>query len=320
VSAQNTQGRPTRRSGAKKSQSGQPARRAKPSAGAVRERQAAQRALAEARRTREGRHRRILTVLAPIGVALLAVTALVAVKLASDSGPSSGKQARAADAAVIAQVTGVSAATFDAAGAGKPYARATRIDDPITAGGKPRILYVGAEYCPFCAVERWPMIIALSRFGTWQGLRYAFSAAAPEVYPNTATFTFHGASYTSTWLSFTGVETHTNKVQGSGYAPLDTLSSADMAIFRAHDTQGSTPFIDLGGKFVIIGATYDPKHVVARTQAQIAATLDNPADANGASVIAAANVITASLCELTGGQPANVCSSSGVTAATKVLP
>ncbi len=137
---------------------------------------------------------------------------------------------------------------------------------------------------------------------------------------NTATFSFHGASYSSKWLSFTGVETHTNKVQGTGYVPLDTLSAADEAIFRAHDSQGSTPFVDIGGKFVIIGATYDPKVIVGHTQAQIAAALSDPSSSIGSGVLAAANAITASLCELTGGQPAKVCSSAGVTAAAKALP
>jgi hypothetical protein len=287
----------------------------------MRERQAAQRALVKARRAREGRNRRLWTVLAPIGIALLAVAVLVVVKATSDSGPKSGKAGRAATATVISQVTGVPASAFDAVGAGKPYGLPTRVDaEPLTADGKPRVLYVGAEYCPFCAVERWPVIVALSRFGEWHGLRYAFSAAAPEVYPNTATFTFHGASYTSDYLSFTGVETHTNRVQGSGYEPLDTLQGADLEVFRAQDSAGSTPFVDFGGKFVTIGATYEPKYVTGRTQAQIAATLADPTDETGAAIDAAANVITAALCELTGNQPANVCKSAGVTAAAKVLP
>lgn len=286
----------------------------------MRERQAAQRALVEARRAREGRNRRLWTVLAPIGVAVLAVTVLVAVKLASDSGPKSGKTATAADTAVIAQLTGVPASAFDKVGAGKPYGLPSRVDgDALIADGKPKVLYVGAEYCPFCAVERWPVIVALSRFGEWQGLRYAFSAAAPEVYPNTATFTFHGASYTSDYLSFTGIETHTNKAQGNGWEPLDTLAGADLEVFKAQDSAGSTPFVDLGGKFVIIGATYEPKYVTGRTQAQIAATLADPTEKTGAAIVAAANVITAGLCELTDNQPANVCTSSGVTAGAQVL-
>lgn len=334
VSSRNTPGSDTRRSSGKK-----PRRRAplaaphdatihnttphdsKPRGSTLRQRQEAQRALAEARRAHAGRTRRLWTVLTPIGVVLLAVAVLVAVKLASNSGPQSGKHVHAAAAQVITQVTGVPAAALDAVGAGTPYALPSRINgEPLVVDSKPRVLYVGAEYCPFCAAERWPLIVALSRFGTWRGLRYAFSAAAPEVYPNTATFTFHGSGYTSQWLSFTGIETHTNQRQGNGYAPLDRLDGTDLAVFGAQDKQGSTPFVDLGGRFVIVGATYDPKLVAGKTQAQIASTLANPGDKTGAGIDAAANVITAGLCELTGGQPAAVCASAGITAAARALP
>jgi Domain of unknown function (DUF929) len=292
---------------------------AKPTARTVRQRQEAQRALAAARLDRARRAKRLWAVLAPLGIVLLAAGTLVAVKLASGSGAHSGRPTSDTDPAVLAQVIGVPPAVFDTVGAGQPYHLPQPIDDPISADGKPRILYIGAEYCPFCAVERWPMIVALSRFGQWHGLRYAFSAAAPEVYPNTATFTFHGASYTSRWLSFTGVETHTNQPEGGGYGVLDPLSSTDAAILQKHDSAGSTPFIDLGGRYVIIGATYDPRSVTGRSQAEIAGTLSDPTNPTGAGIIAAANAITAAICHATGGQPANVCTSVGVTAAASVL-
>src|SRR5438876_6623085 len=43
--------------------------------------------------------------------------------------------------------------------------------------GKPVVLYVGAQYCPFCAAERWALVLALSRFGHWAGLRPMRSTA-----------------------------------------------------------------------------------------------------------------------------------------------
>ena len=42
--------------------------------------------------------------------------------------------------------------------------------------GKPEVLFVGAEYCPFCAAERWPLIVALSRFGHFGALHNMQSA------------------------------------------------------------------------------------------------------------------------------------------------
>ena len=35
----------------------------------------------------------------------------------------------------------------------------------LTSSGMPEMLYIGADYCPFCAITRWGMIVALMRFG-----------------------------------------------------------------------------------------------------------------------------------------------------------
>lgn len=70
---------------------------------------------------------------------------------------------------VVAAVSGI----FDAVAAGtapstiRPTAGATPL---AAASGKPLILYVGAEYCPYRASQRWSLIVAHARFGTWNGL------------------------------------------------------------------------------------------------------------------------------------------------------
>ena len=61
------------------------------------------------------------------------------------------------------------------------------------------ILFVGAEFCPYCAAQRWPLIIALSRFGTFSGLQTTTSSSSIE-YPNTITFTFRSATFTSQYI------------------------------------------------------------------------------------------------------------------------
>ncbi len=40
-------------------------------------------------------------------------------------------------------------------------------DQKLTSDGKPDLLYIGAEFCPVCATERWAMYVALSKFGTF---------------------------------------------------------------------------------------------------------------------------------------------------------
>jgi Domain of unknown function (DUF929) len=34
---------------------------------------------------------------------------------------------------------------------------------PFTRGGKPEVLYVATEYCPYCAMENWPQLAAALR-------------------------------------------------------------------------------------------------------------------------------------------------------------
>jgi hypothetical protein len=293
----------------------------KPGPKTTRERQAAQRALAAASGARSARRRRMLNVFAPIAAVVVVLTVLVAVKVGTDAGgPKSGTKATAAEAAVIAELTGVPAATLDAVGKGTVTAYPNTIDGAaLVADGKPRVLYIGAEYCPYCAVQRWPVIVALSRFGTWSNLDQTTSAAAPEVYPKTSTFSFHGAKYTSDLLSFSGIETQTNQVVGSGYGPLDTLAAADEAIMRKYDTSGGIPFLDLGGKYAFTGSMYKPELIAGKSHAQIAAALANPDSAIAKGVDGSANVLTAILCAQTGNKPAAVCTSAGVTKANEAL-
>lgn len=299
----------------------QQARGHKPSQKAIRDRQAAQRALAEASGARAARRRRLLSVLGPIGAVLLVVAVLVVVKLAGDSGtPKSGDRASAAAAAVIQDLTGVPAATFDAVGVGTSKPAPKPINDELALqDGKPRVLYIGAEYCPYCAAERWPMIVALSRFGTWSGLKQSSSPPAPEAFPNTATFTFHGSSYASDVLSFTGVETQSNQVVDGKFAPLDTLTKADADIMSRHNETGGIPFVYLGGKYVLNGATFDPGVLAGKTHEQIAAALADPKSDVAKGVDGAANSITAAVCKLTGEKPAAVCTSPGVVKAAQAM-
>ena len=153
------------------------------------------------------------------------VAVLVVVKVAAGAGgPKSGATASAAASSVVAQVTSVPASVFNEIGVGVASTKPTKITAPgLRADGEPRVVYVGAEYCPYCAAERWAMAVALSRFGTFTGLGETASSPS-DVYPNTATLTFHGAGYASDYLSFTGREIQSNQVVNGHYAPLDTLS------------------------------------------------------------------------------------------------
>lgn len=291
-----------------------------PGSTAAQKRLAAQRALAAASGAAAARRRRLITVLAPVAVVIAAVAILVAVKAASGSSrPKSGVKAETAAQPVAAAVTSVPPSVLDKIGTGDLATPPTALTgSPLTADGKPRILFVGAEWCPYCAAERWPLAVALSRFGTLTGLGEV-SSSPSDAYPNTATITLHGASYSSQYFSVTAKEIYSNQASGNSYQPLDTLDATDKALFTSVG-KGSFPFIDIGGKYLISGASYDPATLKDKTQAQIAAALSEPSSPIAKAIDGSANVITAALCTLTGNKPTGVCMSPGVTAAAAALP
>jgi hypothetical protein len=265
---------------------------------------------------RASRRRRITAIGSAVTVVIV-VLALVLVKVTTGGTTKAPAAASStASASVISQVTSVPQSVLDAVGKGSGVTAPTASSGAaLTSAGKPEVLYVGAEYCPYCAAERWAVAQALSRFGTFSGLGET-SSSSTDVYPSTATLSFHGATYTSQYLSFSGFEETTNQPDGKGgYTPLDTVPADVTKLVSANDSQGSIPFVDLGGKSIVTGSSYSPQVLAGLTQAQIAADLQNASSPVAKAVLGAANAITARLCDLTGNKPADVCTSAAVTAA-----
>jgi hypothetical protein len=187
---------------------------------------------------------------------------------------------------------------------------------PLTKDGKPEVLYVGADFCPYCAALRWPLIVALSRFGTFSGLIPARSgittgSGQAEPYPATPTWTFHGSTYSSPYLTFTAVETNTSvpDPKTGGYAALETPTAAQQQTMARYDPAGGIPFVDIGNRYVQLStlAPYGPKDLQGKTWTQITAALRDPSSALGRQINASANYITAAICKITGNQPATAC-------------
>ena len=284
-----------------------------------REKIAAQRAAAR----RAEQRRRILIASGSVVVVLAIVVAFIVIKLnsspATDNSPNG--PTGAALASVVTKVTSVPASTLDTVGdgSGSVTAPPTSISTALTANGKPEVLYMGAEYCPYCAAERWAMIVALSRFGTFSGLATVHSAAAngagnAEPYPNTPTWTFVHATYTSQYLTFSTVEEQTNIPDPSTgtYTTLQTPTKAQEALVTKYDSSsgGAIPFVDFGNKYVISGASYDAGVLSGLSWATIASDLSNPNSAVAKAVDGTANYITAAICQLTGNQPASACTAT----------
>ena len=263
---------------------------------------------------RAGRVRTALLAGSSVLVVLVVVVVLVAVKLGGSPAPVGGARA---DIAVARQIGSVPAAVFDAVGKGTASGLAPVAGRPeLTSGGKPEVLYMGGEYCPFCAAERWALAAALSRFGTFSGLRFIHSSPT-DVYPGTPTLSFYGSRYASRYLAFSGVEWYGERNDPStpfGHVYLQRPTGAELAAFSRF-ARGSVPFVDIGDRYLVPQAQYLPSALAGLTWAQVAAAMRNPASPVARDVDGAANMITAAICTLTHGRPGDVCSSSGVTAA-----
>jgi len=259
-------------------------------------------AAARAEQQRLGQRRRALAIIS--GIVVLAVigvvVAVVAINHKGKSGP-----ATAASATVLNQVTSVPASVQKAIGAGTAVTaglpESIQGGQSISSGGKPTLLYIGAEFCPFCAGERWALIQALSRFGTFSGLKQIHSAE-----DNIATFTFLNATYTSSYLNFDPREQEDQNAK-----PLQNLTAVENAQFSKYlaPGQGSPgyPFLYFDGKYVSIAGPVDPSVLLGKSWSQISSSLSNPSSPIAKSVVGAANHIAAAICTLTGDKPAGAC-------------
>lgn len=260
-----------------------------------------------------------------LGGVVVAILVVLAAIFVLKFGPTNqGKEAAAgaqpADPAVVSALTQIPQTVYDGVGVGaanngpKPLAGAPSLQQDA----KPELLYVGAEYCPYCAAERWAMIAALSRFGSFSDL-HTLRSSTSDIFPGTPTFTFYQSSYTSQYLAFTSVEQETNQPSGNGYTKLQSLSSDQQAILDKYDAGGGIPFVDFGGKYAFSGATYSPGVLANLSWQQIATRLSDPSSPQAQGIVGSANLISAAICNLTDQQPANVCSSTGVQKAAAAL-
>jgi hypothetical protein len=292
-----------------------------------REKIAAQRAAAR----RAERRRRILIASGAILVVVVIAVVFVVIKLNNNksttvTGASNGPTGSAL-VPVVDKVTTVPVSTLNSVGDGGGQVSGKPISIPgsaLTANGKPEMLYIGAEYCPYCGAERWGMIVALSRFGTFSGLATVHSSSS-DVFPNTPSWTFVHSSYTSKYLTFTPVEECSNIPNGgtscNGYTTLETPTSAQQALLSKYDTPtyvpgmasddiGAIPFIDFGGKYIISGASYNAQLLQGLSWSQVASDLQNPSSTVAQGADGTANYITAAICTMTNNLPATACTAT----------
>jgi hypothetical protein len=264
--------------------------------------------------------------LVPLGLVVLALVTLVVIKTTGGSsgaapaaskvvggnGGSAGSSGSTPlPAGVLSEATSVSPATLAAIGEPSAAAAPTATGAKKTltaANGKPEVLFVGAEFCPYCAAQRWALVVALSQFGTFNGLTATHSSTT-DVFPDTKTFSFYGSTYASTSLDFASVELETNQVSGSSYATLQTPTASESALLDKYDAApytsqpGSIPFLDIANKYVSVGAGFTPQVLQGLSMQQIASQLDNKNSVVATAIDGEANRIVTAITAATGIKP-----------------
>jgi len=220
-----------------------------------------------------------------------------------------------ATADVVAAITTLPASEFETVGAGTANNLIKPIQGSALTGpnGRPEVFYYGAEFCPYCAAQRWPLIIALSRFGTFSGLQ-ATTSSSSDVFPNTPTFTFRNATYTSQYLDFLSVET-TDRDRN----PLQTPTASERQLVSSYDPGGTIPFIDVANRYAMTGAMYTPDTLSGMSLRAVADALKDPSSTQAKAIIGSANLTTAAICKANADQPGTVCSSSAIQSLEKNL-
>jgi hypothetical protein len=291
--------------------------------------------------TTTGRPAGLFTWIA-VGLVVVVVAALVIIKVVSGSPTTTTSTAfQTTDAATLAELTTIPASVFNTVGTTSPVVPVTApielTNQPAltatSASGAtlPEVFYLGAEYCPYCAAQRWPTIIALSRFGTWKNLGNMTSSSI-DIFASTPTFTFQKATYTSKYLVFKSIEIATNVYNSAtgSYGKLQTPTKQELALVNKYDSShyitgmsptgdGGIPFITMANQYISSGESFTPAALSGLTRSAIASGLSDSSSPVTDAIIASANYQTAALCTLTNQQPGSVCNSPGVLAAKKAM-
>jgi hypothetical protein len=189
----------------------------------------------------------------------------------------------------------------------------------LTVKGKPGAVFVGAVFCPYCAAERWAIILAFSRFGTFSNLRQTTSSPW-DVYPDTATFSFHGASYSSRYVALATAEHSGNDVNGPGTdTELEPLTTQEAFLWQKYDNSYGYPFLDIGNTAFVVSPSYSPGLLAGLDQIDIASKLSNPNAPSTQAIVGTANYLTAAICATTDQKPASVCDTAVVTKAAEAM-
>jgi hypothetical protein len=280
----------------------------------VAQRRAAAQVAAEeaARKARMSRNRTIriwAVILVIVVVICLAVVSSIG-GVTAPAGSSSPASGAPIPAAILSRLQSIPLKALMSAPAGGLDVFPEDIKDPkLTSGEKPELLFIGAEFCPVCATERWAMYVALSKFGTFVPQPGEIHSALRD--GDIQTLTFYNSKFVSPYLTFMPVETTTNKPDGDYYVSLQNPTATQLQLWESH-TGETFPWLDFGGMKELTSAQYDPSVLQGMTFNGIASQIGNNSTVVGADVDASAKVLIQTICStLTSNKPAPVCKAVG---------
>lgn len=267
-------------------------------------------AAARVRAAQQQKKQRLQWTIGIIVLVVAGVGVLVIAKMStSDSTTKTGGEAQVAPASIAKDLANV---PLDAIAAAHSKAKISNSVKPITdkqrtKNGKPQVLYIGAEFCPYCAGERWALTVALSKFGSFSGLKTINSSES-----DVPTLTYVNAKYTSKYVAFNPIE-----LQDQEHKPLMKATKEEQDLLQRLGG-GAFPFIDFGGKFMQSGGSVEvsnffDKSGAPKKQVDIASAIGaaKPTDNDTTSLVGNVNAVAGefikTICGLTDNQPGNVC-------------
>src|SRR5665213_1368169 len=212
-------------------------------------------------------------------------------------------------------------ATLQAVGLPSNVAVPTKITPSVsTVATNGVVSYVGGEYCPYCAIQRWALLVALSKFGSFTNLDSQILSSSTDVYPGLASWSFVGAKYSSTYFTFDPTELTSSTPSGSGgYQSLQKMSAAQQRAFNEYNPQGELPFVDIGNHYVTLGASASPSVLEGLTLSDIGSDLSNASSPVAHAIDGTANYLIAALCTMVQGTTPSLCSTPVIRLASKAL-
>lgn len=272
-----------------------------------------------------------------LGLIIVAIVLLGTLVLVRDnSGPgttsSTVETFTPASSSLISAMASVPASVFDAVGVDAPTIPVTPLQPAGAAGAPawlatvnggpplPVVFFYGAEFAPYAAAQRWPLVLALSRFGTFHQLGIMQSSPT-TAFANLSTYTFWKVSYSSPYVILESVERYSSlNPSGGRYLGLQTPDARQAAAIASNGAGANTfALLDIANRFALNASSFSPAVLAGLTQDQIAGYLTSPASPLTQAVVTAANEISAAICSTDGEKPGAVCASGGVLAADALL-